>query len=539
MADIEALSRRFEREKGKRGNWETLWQEIAERVWPAMADFNTQQANGAKRTERMFDATAALAAQKAVAATAAFVWPSNQRYQKLTTDNPALNKSQRVKVYFDEVTDVLFRARYNPRASFESQMGEAGMQQFVFGTGLLYVGDDIRRQAITYKSVHLGQITMCEGMDGKVDTVYRCWPWTLRQIEQRWPGKLPEKLRLRLTTHHDEEVQVCHAVYPRTDYSPDRIGFPGMPWVSVFWIPSEKHQLEEGGLRTWPYAVLRYMSSPGEVYGRSPAWLVLSNIKVLNEQKRTILKAAHKVADPPLLASDDGPPINQTPGAMNYGGLDSQGNQLVKPLITNADVRIGLDMMDKEREIIGSAFMLDVFRVLIENPNMTATQTLELLNERAIHMAQHAGRIESEGLGPMTERELDILNVAGQLPEMPEELIEAQGEYKIEYTSPMRRAMRSSDAIAIARTMEQVAPMAQIDPTVLDVFDVHASAREIAEINGVPAKVIRDEDALAALKEQRAGEAEAAQLLEAAPVISQTAANVAKAQAAGGLTPGL
>lgn len=540
MLDLELISRRFEREKSRRANFDTLWQEIALRVWPAMADFNTKQSPGARRTEVMFDGTAALAAQKAVAAISAFVWPGNQRYQKLTTTEPELNKSHRVKAYLDEVTDVLFRARYSPRAAFEAQMGEAGLQHFVFGTGLLYVGDNIKGQAVTYKSVHLGQAYLSESMEGRVDTVYRCWPWTLRQIEQRWPGKLPTKYAEKLRTHPDTELEVSHAVFPRTDYNTEAIGYPGMPWVSMFWLPSEKHVLEEGGLHSWPYAVLRYSTSPGEVYGRGPAWMVLSNIKVLNAQKRDVLKAAQKVVDPPLLAYDDGAtPFSQVPGAMNYGTLDSQGNQLVKPLITNAKVELGLEMMDKEREIIATASMMDVFRVLAENPQMTATQTLELMNERAIHMAPVAGRIESEGLGPMTERELDILMRAGQLPEMPPEMIEAQGEYKIEYTSPMRKAMRASEAIAIARTMEQVLPLAQADPSVLDEFDLPAAAREVADIQGVPAKILRDDDTKKRMKEARADQQQATQLLEAAPLVSDAAANLAKMQAAGGMQPGL
>lgn len=540
MVDIEALTRRFEREKAKRSNWDNIWQEIAERVYPQMADFNTKRTPGEKRTEKMYDATAALAAKKAVAAISAFVWPSNQRYQRLTTSDPYLNKIQRVKAWMDAATDTLFRARYSPRASFDAQMNAAGMQHFVFGTGALFIDDDMRRGAISYRALHLGQTFVCEGAGGMVDTLYRCWPWTLRQIEQRWPGKLPEKLARRMTTHPDDECEIAHAVFPRTDYDPGRIGYPGMPWVCVYWIPGEKTLLQESGYESWPFAMMRYMPAPGEVYGRSPAWMVLSNIKVLNQQKLSTLKAAQKVADPPLLATDDLPStVSQIPGAMNYGMLSPNGEALVKPLMTGADTRLSLEMMDREREIIGSAFLMDVFRVLVENPQMTATQTLELMNERAIHMAQEGGSIESEGLGPMTDRELDILSRAGQLPEMPPELLEAQGEYEIEYTSPMRNAMRSSEAIAIVRTMEQITPMAQVDATVLDVFDMQAAAREVAEINGVPAKIMRDMDAMRAMGEQRANEAQAAQLLEAAPVVANTAASLAKLQASGGLQPGI
>ena len=49
---------------------------------------------------------------------------------------------------------------------------------------------------------------------------------------------------------------------------------------------------------------------------------------------------------------------------------------------------------------------------------------------------------------------------------------------------------------------------------------------------------LRDAEAIQAMKDQRATEAQAQQLLEAAPVVSQTAANLAKMQAAGGLQPG-
>lgn len=537
--DYEALMRQFDRAKNKRANFETQWQEIAERVLPQMADFNTARENGAKRTEKMFDPTASLAAQKAVSAIAAFAWPSNQRYQKLTTNDPALNKSQRVKVWFDSLTDRLFEARYSPRASFEAQMAEAGLMSFVFGSGPMFIDEDIKRRALRYKSLHLAQTYMAESADGRIDTVYRCWKWTIRQVAQRFKN-IPDKLRERLRTHPDDEVEVVHAVGPREDFDPARFGYGGMPWASLYYLPAEKFPLEEGGFRTWPFAIQRYMTTPGEVYGRSPAWMALSSIKVLNAQKKTILQAGQKVVDPPLLASEDGVlgAFSQVPGAINFGALDSQGNQLVKPLITGARVDIGLDMMNAEREIIAGAFMMDVFRVLVEHPNMTATQTLELMNERAVIMAPIVGRIETEALSPMTEREIDLMVEAGQIEPMPPELVEAQGEYKIEYTSPMRRAMRASDAIAITRTLESVIPMAQVDPSVLDAYDLPEMARELGDINGVPAKCLRDAEAILAMKDKRATDAQAAQLLEAAPVVSQTAANLAKMQSAGGLQPG-
>lgn len=556
--DLDSVIRRFETAKGNRGNWESTWQEIGDRVLPSMADFTALRSDGAKRTEYLYDATAALAAQKANAVVSTFVWPSNQRYQKLSTSNPELNKVQRVAAWMDAVTDIVFQRRYSPRGAFEAQMGESSLQSFVFGTGNIFVDEgwavdtNSRRKQpfLRYKSLHLARTIIMENDAGIVDTVFRWWDWSIRQLAQ-WIERqkaagiqvadLPTQLAQKLEKHPDEKVCIVHVVMPREDYDPERIGYKGMPWASCYFVQSLKYKLQEGGYNSWPFGTMRHMTSPGEVYGRSPTMLALSDVKVLNAMKKTVIQAGQKVVDPPLLLSEDGilGAFSTVPGALNFGGVDNQGRQLVHPLQTNARVEIGLDMMDKEREIIASAFLLDVFRVLVEHPNMTATQTLELMQERAVQLAPIAGRLETECLGPITEREIDLLARAGQIPPMPEELIEARGEYRIEYTSPMRQAMRASEGIAITRTLEAVLPMAEADPSVLDAYKLPAMARELGEINGVPAKLMNDMETMAQMQEQRDQQAQMQSLVEAAPAVSAAAANLTKLQAAGGRTAGV
>lgn len=547
--DLDTVIRRHNERRNSRANWETQWQDIADRVLPQMADFNTKRSDGAVRTEKMLDSSAALAAQRALAAITSFFWPSNQRYQKLTAQAASKKTpvAQATKVYLDALTDKLFAVRYATHASFESQMSEAGLSFLVFGTGILFIDDMLtdpsqKRPGILYKSVPLSQAYISENSAGKVDTLDRRFPWTLRQIEQRFPGKLGtnSQLQARLLKNPEEKVDVVHTVCPRADYDPQGLGGLHMPWASCYFLPDQKVELEEGGFWTWPFAIMRYMTSSGEVYGRSPAWLAMSNIRTLNTMKRTVLAAAQKAADPPMLLHEDGAlgAFSQAPGANNYGMLSETGEPLAKPLETGAKIEIALDMMDKERDVIASAFFLDVFKALIDNPQMTATQALELLQERATLMAPVGGRIEAEGLGPMTEREVDILGRGGELLElgqMPKELVAANGAYAIEYTSPMRQAMRASEAIAITRTLEQVLPLAQEDPSVLDVFQSLALvARELAEINGVPAKLLNDLETIMAIKEQRTQQANAAAAVQAAPQISAAARNLTQMQAAGG-----
>jgi len=53
--------------------------------------------------------------------------------------------------------------------------------------------------------------------------------------------------------------------------------------------------------------------------------------------------------------------------------------------------------------------------------------------------------------------------------------------------------------------------------------------RGLAEINGVPLKWIRSKEEVAAMEEAQASQQQAQQMLAAAPVVSETALNVAKA----------
>jgi hypothetical protein len=255
---------------------------------------------------------------------------------------------------------------------------------------------------------------------------------------------------------------------------------------------------------------------------------------------KTVMRAAHKIVDPPLLLQEDGvlQAFNTRPGALNYGGVDDQGRQTVVPLATGARVDIGMEMMEQRRKVINDAFLITLFQILVEAPNMTATEAMLRAQEKGALLAPTMGRQQSEMLGPLIEREIDILARAGVLPDMPEALMEAQGDFEVEYVSPLNRAQRAEEGVAILRTLEAVAPLAQIDPGVMAIFDPDAIARELAEINGVPAKILRSKEDVMALKEQQAQAAEAQQLLAAAPIAAGAAKTLAETQAIAGNVPG-
>ena len=58
MSQADDLIQRLDRLAAERSVWDDHWQEIAERVLPRQADFNTRNTAGDKRTDKIFDSTA-------------------------------------------------------------------------------------------------------------------------------------------------------------------------------------------------------------------------------------------------------------------------------------------------------------------------------------------------------------------------------------------------------------------------------------------------------------------------------------------------
>lgn len=497
MHTAEELVREFCKLEGKRGTWESHWQEIAERILPRAREFTTiREEKGGKRTDKIFDATAALALERFAAAMESMLTPRAQKWHRLKSSNPFINDDPDVKEWFDEVTRILFAQRYSPRANFASQYHENYMQLGAFGTGSIFVDED-PGGGIRYRAIHLGEIYFSENHQGVIDTVFRKFEMSAHaaQTKPEWQGKLPEKIAKAKDPYMD--FQFLHVVKPRENVDPNRADAEGMPYMSMYISLEGKKELSSGGYNTFPYPISRYVTAPREVYGRSPAMLVLPDIKMLNEMSKTDIAAVHKLVDPPLLLNDDGllggggMNVSLAPGALNFGGVNGQGQQLIQPLVTGARVDIAEEKMERRRKTINDAFLVTLFQILVDNPSMTATEAMMRAQEKGALLGPAMGRQQSESLGPMIERELDILQRQGALPPLPGLLLEAQGEYEIEYESPMNRLQRAEELVGISRTLEIAAPFAQIDPTIMQVFNGPEVVRLAAEVNGVPQKVLR------------------------------------------------
>lgn len=526
-----------------RGTWEGHWREVAELVRPNQNFFQQmQRSQGDKRNQKIFDDTAQLALPKFAAAVISMAFPATQQYHKITCMVESLAKNAMVKRWFEQVNDILFKVRYGPHANFQSQSGEMVLDVGAFGTGILYV-DDVIGVGIRYKSFPLAETYIAEDAHGRINRLHRKFEYTAQQaVSMFGEEKLSDGIKNAAKTQPMTKFWFLHAVYPNEQYDQKQMLHPvnGKAFASHYIEVQTRRTVDSGGYRTFPFAVSRYETSPREVYGRGPAMKVLPTIKTLNEMKKTVLRAGQLVVAPPIMLTDDASlgAFDMRSNALNHGYVDAQGRAMAMPFQSNGKVDLGLDLMNAEREAINDAFLVSLFRILVDQPQITATEAMLRAQEKGQLLAPTMGRMQSEMLGVVVERELDILQMNGALPPMPQELIDAGAEYKLEYQSPLNQAQKAGVGISILNTWQAVTQIAQADPSVMTLFDTHVAARLLAESNGYPQEGLRTDEEATALADQQAKAEQMKQMLAAAPVAASASKDFAQAQALAGSAPG-
>jgi hypothetical protein len=493
-------------------------------------NFSQLNSQGDKRNFEVYDSTGILALQRFGAILDSLLTPRDQFWHNVRPSDDRLLKDKATRLWYERANAVLFEERYAPKSNFAAQNQGQYLSLGAYGTGVLFIDRLAGTPGLRYKHVHLGECYLQENHQGLIDRNCRHFMLTARQAWQQFGDMCPENITSIKDRFPDRQFFFLHWCMPNEDRDMDRKDYKGMEYESIYISIEGRKIVKRGGYAGFPYAISRYYQAPNEAYGRSIAMDVLPSLKTLNEQKKTMLKQGHRVVDPVLLAHDDGviDGFSLQPGAINAGGVSSEGRLLIQPLPTG-NVQAGFEVMKDERDLINDSFLISLFQVLTENPQMSATEVLERTREKGILLAPTIGRQQSEYLGPMIDRELDLLSAMGKLPPQTPLMREAKGQYKTVYDSPITRTMKAEWAAGAQRTVQTLMELAQAtqDPSYLFYIDFDEAAPIIASINGTPASWIRSKDDVAKLKQAHAQQQQQQQAIQAAPA----AAGVMKAQA--------
>ena len=509
---------------------------------------NTDKAESSTRSDTSriaYDNTGVRSVPKFVAILHRLATPEGMKWHKLAASDTSLMKKYVVRNYFDTLTNKLFKMRYSPRARFGQSASELYTSLGVYGTAPMTIMQRKssivdRRGGLSYKSWPLRDVFLLVDDEGNVSVIFRRFFLNARQYRMKFGDdleKAPPSVKMELgkaTPSETNMFEFVHYVALRNDYDEKALNYRRHPYTSCYISVKDGCYVgDESGYASLPYLTPRTFTEPGDVYGYSPAMQALPALGGVSAMKKTILKAGHKQVAPPLLANDDGAlsgRVDLRPGRVTYGGINSAGHRLVQPIETG-NIQVGEVLLQDERRDIEDSFLVTLFQILTESPEMTATEVMERVAEKAALLAPTMGRMQSEFLGPCIEREINVLAEMGELPEMPPELVEAKGEYNTVYTSPLAKSMYAEETSGFMRVLETTLNLVQAtqDQGLLDHFNFEEAIPEMADHMNVPVRWLNDIKTIEAKRSARQEQQADQGMMEQAPAIASVVGAAMKA----------
>jgi len=488
---------RYDRLKTGRQNWETHWQEVADYMQPRKADVTRTRSRGDKRTELIFDSSPIQALELLAASLHGMMTNPSTPWFSLRYKDQGLDSDDEAKLWLESVTDTMYTA-FN-RSNFQQEIFELYHDLITFGTAAMFIEED-QDDLLKFSTRHINEIYITENDKGRIDTVYRKFKITLRAAFQQFGEKLSEEARNKVEKDPFDEIDILHAVYPRQDFDPTKKDKKNMEFESVYVEYKNGNELSVGGFMEFPFVVPRYLKASHGIYGRSPAMTALPDVKMLNEMSKTTIKAAQKQVDPPLLVPDDGflLPVRTVPGGLNF--YRSGTRDRIEPLNIGANNPLGLNMEEQRRTAIRNVFYVDQL-LLQQGPQMTATEVIQRNEEKMRLLGPVLGRLQSELLKPMIDRCFAILLRNNQFASAPDFL--SGQDIEIEYVSPLAKAQKGTELSSITRAMEILGSLSNVAP-VFDYINFDALVKHVADLVGVPQKVLKLQSQVNAEREQQA-----------------------------------
>lgn len=492
----------FEGLKASRANYESTWQDVSHYCLPRKAFITRQKTPGSKFDFDVYDSTAMQSALVLAAGLHSYLTNPASKWFTLRMREAELMDIVEVRKWLKDVEDKIYDVLNN--SNFSEQVHEVYLDMSVFGPAFLYEEEDVKT-TVRFFCRPVAECYIVEDERGRVNQVYREFEWTAYQCYEQWGDAAGEVVKKAMDDKdYEKKIKILHIIHPRYQRDTSKADSINMEYASVYIEVDKRRVINESGYQEFPLFVPRFNKDSNDVYGSSPATVSYADIKMVNEMVYTIIRAGQKVVDPPIMLPHDGYllPIKLGPAAINYK-LSGNAQDRVEPLMTNANIPVGLELVDSTRMIIKRNFFVDLFLLLADpaKKDMTATEVMQRVEEKMLILAPTLGRLMSELLDPIIHRTFMILLRNQKIPPPPAAL---EGrDYVVEYTSPLARAQKLEEMKSINQVIGILGGVAQVVPDVIDNVDTDELIKEIASLYNISPKLLRDEKEVAQIRVAR------------------------------------
>lgn len=528
---------RFNRMKSNRQNWDSLWEDVARFVIPNKDDVFSynNRATGDQKHHRIYENSAVHFNEMLANTLHSMLTNPSQVWLEFNARDQEINKSPKVRKWLQDLADLMIQLLNN--TNFNAAIHECYLDLGSFGTAVLGVFED-DKDVFRFRSEPIYKFYVEESSRCVVDVIASKVKMKVRDAFKKFGkdafGSEAEMLKKGL----DKKIEILHIILPREERKLIGIDSKSFEYASCYIYVEKQMIIKESGYREFPFLVPRWIKLSDEIYGRSPSMKALPDIKMLNQIMKTTIRGAQKLVDPPLLVPDDGVlgRVNTVPGGLNTYRAGTSDR--IEPLITGGNAGIGVEIMNDVRERVKQHYFVDQFQ-LREGPQMTATEVNARVEMQLRLLGPILGRLHYEWLIPLVGRMLKIMIRKKILPaNVPQELTERDLEIEVFFTSQIAKAQRSAEADNLINYLASLQPLAQVDPSVVDVVNRDQAVRTLGHLRGVPQEILHNEEELAEIREQKAQQEQAqmqAQMdMEQAEILNKAADPALKLAQAGG-----
>jgi len=517
----------------KKAPFDSLCQEIASNFYSARADFTTTIELGTEFASHQVDSYPEMVRRDLANAFASMLRPSNQQWFEAHVDEE-LEQDRSVRAYLEYTNKVTARILYDPQTNLRRTTAEADNDLAAFGNAVISVVDNRERNGVNMRAWHLRDCAWVEDEIGEVNALHRKQKITLVNMARQFGvEKMPKKLREKLDKDPFFETEIRHCAVAAELYEPygPKKSFGGMPFFSV-WYTEEGDLLKEIGEPIMPYIVPRWSKVSTSQYAFSPATIIaLPNARLIQRMMLTLIEAAEKTVDPPLVATHD---VIKSDVDLGAGGItwidreyDERLGEALRPLNLGRNVGLGVDLLDKQRQMLADAFYLSKIN-LPQAREKTAYETARLVEEYVRNALPLFEPLEPEynaGILDAVMARGIRLGAYGPPDAIPQPL--RGKDVRFRFSNPLREAMNQKKVMAYNDSVQILAAAAQIQPASLAEVDVNQMLRDALQGAGAPAQWFKSDEAKAAEQQQVA---QMQQAQKAAAVLG-TGADVAKKMA--------
>jgi len=482
--------------KSRRTNFDSVWQEVSDLVWP-LRDFTRHISSGTERHLNIFDTTAAQAMDELASGIFGLTINPAIKWFKLVMNDESLNEDDEVRAWLDDAENRMFLVINSPESNFYVQAHEMILDLVNFGTGALFTRDAVT--SFVSNARPMNEIYIREDKNGMVDSVFRQFQLSHRQALQEFGANSPTSLIEKARKDPETRSTYVHAVFPRSDRNVGMMNNKNFPFASVWIDEGGNHTLREGGFLEFPYMVPRWFKGTSEEYGQGPSMKMLPSVRMINSMKRAIIRGAQLAINPPIVVDDDSmlAPIRTVPTSIIYKRRGSE----IKPLLTGARPDIGEALLDRERDAIRRGYFLHLFQIP-ETDRMTAFEVSERVQKQMQELADKASRIQREFLRPFVIRTFKVMIRRGAFRPPPPQL--SLQSFEVDFQSPLAVSQRASDVNAFIQLIRTIQPLHDVGMPVYDNVAGDDATRKIARILSVPQGFLRNTPAVQELRQLQA-----------------------------------